>query len=163
MVDNHVPSASANGEFDAELVWISYALWPTLQALTGRQLVPIPREIKGYERVTFGKGLGDRLKRWVRRCLRGCATFEDAATVQQLKTALDAQFGSLSDVQLATVGLGRSMRIRRSGANAKTYYKLSGLRCPGMHVEATKSRQFVRLATQPELVLAVQELASDSD
>ena len=163
LVDNRVPTASSNGEFDAELLWASYALWASLQVLVGRQLVPIPRHIRAYERDTFGGGLEERLKKWVRKHLRGCESVDAAADVKELRALVDDHFGPLTDVQLSMVGLGRSMRIRRNRPTVKVYFKLAGLVCPGMHCDAPKSRQCVRIATQAELLLAAPEVASDSE
>ena len=88
----------------------------------------------------------------------------EASSVHEIKAAMEPQFGHLTDAQMATVGLGRAMVIKKTtGHNRKSYFKLSGLRCPGMLPSASGCKQIARLATEAELAATPANNSSDSE
>ena len=126
---------------------------------------PLSREMRAWSKETFGESVESRIKRWLIKALRGCESTDDAAEPPAIRAAILAELqlkdAELSQSILTAVGIGNGQRVRNRRLK-KHFYKLTGLVCPGMLVQASSRPQVARFATAAELAVA-PVLDSDSD
>ena len=121
--------------------------------------------MRAWNKETFGQSVETRIKRWLRKALRGCDSRNDAADPKEIRAAILAEL-QLSDAEitqpiLTALGIGHVQRVRHPTLK-KHSFRLSGLICPGMLVQASSWPQVARFATAAELANATMP-DSDSD